>query len=342
MIEALLGKSLLGSSTVDSATLGAAQVGAAAAGEDFWLLAWVTLSLGLGVVLLFFVWLRRDRAGQKGIAPAGVGQHASQGGGRITGRRDARSEPTTVPIAEADRTQAKLLSSSPALASPQAEEIERLGHGLKEFAGEVENRLERKLDRLERLVLEADRVLQGLERHAVAPASSPSALATPKHLLREGPTGKGPTGKGPTGEGPTPEVGSSGARGKKPGRIRGKKAVVTGTALGTGGTAADPSSPREPKEPQAPAGKSVSQPRKPAVSAEKAGLVVEKPAASLDAASQREALEAITTSAREKVLLLGREGHAPDAIAQEVRLRRGEVDLILRLQRTSERSIFPA
>lgn len=327
MIEALLGKSLLGSGIV-----GSAAIGSAAIGEDFWLLALVTLSLGLGVVLLFFVWLRRDRVGKQAIEHPGTEQDVSEqdvseGSGWVAGRRDARAEPTTGPVAETGRTQASLMSSSPALASPQAEEIERLGQGLKEFAGEVENRLERKLDRLERLVLEADRVLQGLERHAAVPTSGPLAPATPEPVLRERPAS---------------EIGSSGVSGKKSGRIGGKKAAVKGTTLGIGGRTAGPSSASEPNEAHAPAGKSVSPARKPAVSAEKAGSVVEKPAANLEAASQREALEAITTSAREKVLLLGREGHAPDAIAQEVRLRRGEVDLILRLQRTSERSIFPA
>jgi hypothetical protein len=143
------------------------------------------------------------------------------------------------------------------LSFPQAtgarEEIEKLEGGLRQFAGEVGELLDRKLDRLEVLVAEADRVLDALGHH-------------------EGP-GEGGGAEGPSGR--TETLGAAIAAAAS------ESAASRGTSGG---------------------------------------------------------LDGITPAQRERILTLGQEGHGPEAIADAVSLRRGEVDLILRLHQISERS----
>jgi hypothetical protein len=55
-------------------------------------------------------------------------------------------------------------------------------------------------------------------------------------------------------------------------------------------------------------------------------------------ARRRDPLDAITSTERERVLTMNREGLAPEAIAEATALRRGEVDLILRLEEIAQRS----
>jgi hypothetical protein len=161
------------------------------------------------------------------------------------------------------------------LDSPQTEatrqEIERLEGGLRQFAREVEERLDSKLDRLELLVREADRVLKGLE------AQSQTVTSDSKAEL----DGKGVGGANGNG---TPENGAAGN-------------VVSTKGIETQGTG--------------------NQGR---------------------ASRRRDPLDAITSTERERVLTMNREGLAPEAIAEATALRRGEVDLILRLEEIAQRS----
>lgn len=149
-----------------------------------------------------------------------------------------------------------------ALESPQAEaarqEIERLEGGLRQFAREVEERLDSKLDRLELLVREADRVLKGLDAH----------------------TGSAPDGRKTTPSAPSSLSGASSGG-----------APSNGASTAKGG-----------------------------------------------AAKRRDPLDAITSTERDRVLSMNREGLAPEAIAEATAMRRGEVDLILRLEEISQRS----
>jgi hypothetical protein len=155
------------------------------------------------------------------------------------------------------------------------DDLRRLEHGLREFAREVEGRLDVKLDRLELLVREGERVLCGLELYADALAGAVLA-GDGRHAEEE--------------DEPPP-------RDDLPARA----------GVEQFGGRLQPSAPP---------------------------LAGELPASG---PPPRRALGAITSAERERVLALARAGKGSESISETVGLRRGEVDLILGLQRIAER-----